>query len=474
MTQTTLALRARVRQTSNLILTMHLLASAALTGCATEPPRIALPTPRPLGAALPAYTAPETAVYPTSKAATASEGAELSTDPEGAIALHDALAAALLRNPDLAAFSWEIRVREARALQAGLLPNPELALEVENIGGSGDFNGADQAETTIALGQLIELGGKRMKRRRVAELDAALAGWDYEVRRIDVFADVARAFVELLAAQERLRLTDELLGLADKSLDSVTLQVQAGAASPVERTRAEVTRATQALERRSAEAELAASRARLAATWGGRKSLYDEAVGDLFAVAAPPTREEITQRLDANPELARWVQEIELREAIVELEDAQRIPDPVAGVGVRRFEESNDTALVFGVSMPLQIFDRNQGARLAARRDLSKARHQRMALEVSVQTAVEIVIQDLAASYHEVVTLREQVLPKAERAYRDVRHGYLRGLFRYLDVLDAQRSLFELRSRELDALETYHSAVAEVERLTGTPIQGQP
>jgi cobalt-zinc-cadmium efflux system outer membrane protein len=50
----------------------------------------------------------------------------------------------------------------------------------------------------------------------------------------------------------------------------------------------------------------------------------------------------------------------------------------------------------------------------------------------------------------------------------------LRGLFRYQDVLDAQRSLFELRSRELDVLRVYHSAVSEVERLTGTPIQGRP
>jgi len=372
------------------------------------------------------------------------------------------------------AFSWEVRVREARALQAGLLPNPDLSIEVENAGGSGDFKGADQAETTLALGQLIELGGKRTKRRRVAELEASLAGWDYEVRRVEVFAQVARAFTSLLAAQERLRLADELFQLTNQALDSVARQVEAGAASSVERTRAEVAVATQTLERRSAEAELAAARARLAATWGGRRALFDEAEGDLFTVAAPPPRETILARVDANPELARWVQEIELRKAVVALEDAQRIPDPVASVGVRRLEESNDTVLVFGVTMPLQVFDRNQGLRLAARRDLTKARHQRLAAEVGVETDLEVAIQELSASYQEVETLRGQVLPKAERAYRDVRQGYLQGRFRYLDVLDAQRNLFELRSREIDALQAYHSSVADVERLTGTPLQARP
>ncbi|MFQ5699381.1 MAG: TolC family protein [Myxococcota bacterium] len=443
-----------------------LLAGAALAGCALAPRAIEPPSPRPLGAALPVYSAPQAVSDPAPM--------EPGPEPQGVITLRDALAAALLRNPDLAAFAWEVRVREARALQAGLRPNPELALEVENVGGSGDFGGTDQAETTLALGQLIELGGKRMKRRRVAELDATLAGWDYEVRRVDVFAQVARAFAALLAAQERLHLRDELVGLASKSLESVTRQVEAGAASPVERTRAEVTLETQALERRTAEADLAAARARLAATWGSRRALYDRAEGDLFAIVAPPSREQITRRLDTNPELARWVDEIERRKAVVALEDAQRIPDPVASAALRRLEESNDTALVFGVSVPLQVFDRNQGARIAARRDLTKARHQRMAAEVSVRTALEVVLQELGASYQQVTTLRKRVLPKAARAYRDVRRGYLRGLFRYLDVLDAQRSLFELRSRELDALQTYHSAIAEVERLTGTPIQGRP
>jgi len=474
MPQKSLAFQGRTRRTPPAILTLSLLVSAGLAGCTTAPRRIEPPAPRPLGAALPVYAATEAAASPGPPTVAPDPTALPSVAPEGAITLRDALAAALLGNPDLAAFAWEVRVREARALQAGLLPNPELSIEVENVAGSGDFRRTRQAETTLALGQLIELGGKRAKRLRIAELDAALAGWDYETRRVEVFAAVVRAFAELLAAQERLRLSDELLDLAKKSLESVARQVRAGAASPVERTRAEVTLATQDLERRSAEAALAAARARLAASWGGRDARYEEAKGDLFAVVAPPSREEITRRLEANPELARWVQEIELRKAVVELEDAQRIPDPVASAAVRRLEESNDTALVFGVSLPLQVFDRNQGARLAARRDLTKARHQRRAVEVGVRAALAVVIQELGASYQEVVTLREQVLPKAELAYRDVRRGYLRGLFRYLDVLDAQRSLFELRSRELDALQTYHSAVAEVERLTGTPIQGRP
>src|SRR5262245_21813874 len=106
--------------------------------------------------------------------------------PSGAVSLEDALAAALLHNPELATYPFEIRAEEARALQEGLLPNPSLSTEVENFGrfgGGGD--GVEKAQTTVSLTQLFELGGKRTKRRSLAKLDSEIAGWDYERARLD-------------------------------------------------------------------------------------------------------------------------------------------------------------------------------------------------------------------------------------------------------------------------------------------------
>lgn len=440
------------------------LAVFVLLGCATAPPVIEQPAPRPLGATLPAYAA---AAAPVS----GPEPVPLVEEPQAVIDLRDALAAALLGNPELAAFSWEVRAGEARALQAGLRPNPELDLELENVAGSGDFTGTDAVETTLQLGQLIELGGKRVKRRRVAELDATLAGWDYEVRRLAVFSEVVRAFADVLAAQEQLRLGRELLDLANESLESVARQVGAGATSPVERTRAQVGVSSREIEQRRAEAVLAAARLRLAATWGSREARYEEARGELQEIEPPPVLPELVAQLDQSPEIARWVEEIELREAVVALEDAQRVPDVVASAGVRRLEESNDTALVVGASVPFPVFDRNQGARLAARRELAKARHLQRGARVQVETGLRIAHAELTSSYQEVTALHERALPQADEAYRGIRQGYLRGLFRYVDVLDAQRTLFELRSQELDALRIYHGAIAELERLTGMPLR---
>ena len=123
--------------------------------------------------------------------------------------MRQALSLALVKNPELAAFSWEVRAREARALQASLLPNPEIEVELENFGGSGDVGGFEQTESTLLLRQLIELGGKRRKRTHVAALESDLAAWDFEIKRLDVFTQVTQFFVGVVSAQERVALNTE-------------------------------------------------------------------------------------------------------------------------------------------------------------------------------------------------------------------------------------------------------------------------
>jgi cobalt-zinc-cadmium efflux system outer membrane protein len=167
-----------------------LLAGVALGGAL--PIRAQSPERNPLGADLPAFVAPASAAEAPSAAP---------PEPSGILRLQDALALALLRNAGLAADSYELRAREAALLQAGALPNPTQSLELEDVAGTGEFSGVDQAQTTLLLGQLIELGGKRAARIEVAAAERDLAAFGYEVRRIDVLAGTAGAFVDVLAAQ---------------------------------------------------------------------------------------------------------------------------------------------------------------------------------------------------------------------------------------------------------------------------------
>ena len=133
----------------------------------------------------------------------------LTTEPAGALTLEEARSRALAASPELESGASEVRAREAHARQAGLPPNPELRTDLENVGGTGDRESFEETETTVRLSQRIELGGKRGKRRRVAELGQTLAGWDLEATKLAVVANATKAFVHALAAEARLRLAGD-------------------------------------------------------------------------------------------------------------------------------------------------------------------------------------------------------------------------------------------------------------------------
>lgn len=441
---------------------------AASFACALAPPTTSPPDRRPLGRELATHAAPAPRpVGPVGRAAP-------EPTAQGTLTLEEALALALAHSPELAASSWEVRRREGRALQADLLPNPELEAEVEDFAGTGTLSGFDASEATLLLAQRLETAGKRPKRARAARIGTDVAAWEHEARRLWIHSAVVRAFANVLAAQERVALTEELLGVARSSVEAVARLVSAGATPPVERTRAELEVGAVRVDLAVARRTLEAARAELAATWGSRRPGFERVAGELSRIVEPPPADTLRAWLARNPVLLGWDREIERREAVLALEEARRIPDVTVAAGVRRLQEVDDTALVVGFSVPIPVFDRNQGERAAARSDRNKARHERHAAEARLAAELEGAYQELSARYEEVAELRESILPRAAEAFEGVRRGYAQGLFRNVDVLDAQRRLFELRLREIEALRAYHAAGAELERLTGTPLGSDP
>jgi outer membrane protein, heavy metal efflux system len=437
-----------------------LLGPLVLAACALGPLG-ARPLPRPLGVEYgsnPPLSGPDGDAEPTDAL------------PRGVIDLDDALAAALRRSPGLAAFGWEVRASEARALQAGLVPNPESEIEVEDFGGTGSARGTQETETTLRIFQSLELGGKRAKRYGLAAAEYTLSGWDYEARRLDVISETRKAFVSVLAAQQRLALADELVALGEAVIASIEDRVRLGASSPVDVTRADVTLATSRLERERIAAELDVARLALAATWGETLASFERAEGALTAEPEPPSLEQLLPLAEQNPDLARWADEVRRREAAVGLEESKRIPDLTVGPGYRRIGDDNGFVVSLGV--PLPLFDRNQGGIAEAHHLLAKAEQERRAAELRVRTDLGSAHRRASAAFQQAERLRAEILPRAEQALRESRESYQRGRFSYLEVLDAERTLFELREQSLEALEAYDAALAEIERLTGEAVSG--
>lgn len=396
--------------------------------------------------------------------------------PGGLVTLKQAFARALMHNPDLKAYSQEVRAREAETLQAGLMPNPALEVQVEDLSRNNVGSGKP-SQSTFLLSQKLELGGKRGLREKAASLNRDLSGWDFQVARANVLNEVSRAFVDTLAAQENLKLMQELMRNAEEVKRTVSERVRVGKVSPIEETKAGVAQAETRMEWERALRDLKAARIRLASAWGGAGDPVDGVIGDLYAIRQIPTLETLEGIVAENPDVARWVTEIAHRQAVVDREKANAIPNLTVSGGLRRIEDAEDTTVVLGFSVPLAIFDRNQGTVRSAIDQLSRAESQQRSAKVKANAALGQAYEALSLAERELSLLNRDILPGARQTFDAVSEGYRFGKFSLLHVLDSQQTLFRARTQHIQALARFHQAAADIERLIGTPLKalnGEP
>jgi len=386
--------------------------------------------------------------------------------------LQQASQLALEHNPRLATFSWELKAREAGVSQAGLLPNPELSFEIENFAGSNEESGFGASEQTLRVSQLIELGGKRSKRRQLAGHQRDSSAWAWRAARMETLAEVERAFVDVLAAQERLALAEELAGVGKTALQTVEKQLLAGAVSSIEKYRAEVSLAASLIALQRHRAELASARKRLAATWGSGSDTFSQADGQLSAAPpALPPLERLQQLAEQAPALVRWESELAQRRSQLALAESRSTPDLTITGGPRWSRESGNRAFVFELSTPLPIFDRNRAGTLEAQRRLAKAVQEQRAASLRARTGLATAYESLASTRAAVISLRDEVLPLAHNAFEGATTAYRRGVYSYLELVDARKTLFSLRSEYIDTLAAYRAATVDVELLVGSSLE---
>lgn len=395
----------------------------------------------------------------------------LAADAPAALTLRQAVAAALETNPDLKTFSYSLKAQQARGDQAALRPAPTLSIEVGNALGSGELKKFDAAETTFSLSQVIELGDKR--ERRIDAARFGLKGVDIErqAAQLDVLAEVVRRFIHVASSQQQLELTQQATELSRKTVEAVKRRVD-GAKSP----EAELHRANVALRRaeidlRHAEHELLASRRKLAAMWGDPEATFGPVEVDLYRMPVPAEFDTLIARLQVNPDFTRFASEARLRDAEVRLAQAQRTPDIQVFGGVRRFEATGDHGFVVGLSMPL--FSGRQSAPGVAEAEALRGsvEARRDAAFVKARAQVFAQYQELRHAIAETEILQRDILPQMEKALQQTQYAYDRGRYSYLELVEGQRAFLEVKRALIEAAANAQTFQAEIERLTGEPLQ---
>lgn len=385
---------------------------------------------------------------------------EAAAQVQAPLTREEALRRVLADDPTIAAADAARRAADASVRQAGRWNNPTLEVQRENFGGAGAYSGAGRAETTYSLRQPLELGGDRGARRRIAESDRDVARIGAGLQRLDVVEQVEHAFIDAQAAEATLVVAEERLATARDLASAVERRVQAARDPFMASSRAQARLAEAEIEVESARRSAITARNTLASYWNGP--------GD-FTVELP-SFDDLNHAQPGNtqsPDLRLAEAQEGRADAEFRLERARRIPDVDLQAGVREFNESDESAVVVGIAVPLQLWDRNGDNILRARAERDRARLQREAFGRTVARQRAALVNQIETARIEVQGLDARVIPSSDEALRFARDGYVRGAFSYIDVLEAQRALSEARLRRIQALRSHHRALASLERLSG-------
>lgn len=379
------------------------------------------------------------------------------------LSLAKAIELALEGNPEVAAAKRQWEATEGQVLQGRSRPNPELAYSLEDT----------RSKTRTQSWQLnlpVELGGKRAARTKAAEKTREQAQAQLAELQATVRANVAAAYFDVLTAQERLVLARDSAALAKSSTDTVSKRVAAGKVSPVEESKARVAEAGVRVELAQAASEQRNALSRLFALLGRIDAPYTVLEGKAENLPSVPSLADLQPLISSAPGVVLARIEVDRRKALTALEQSKRVPDVTVSVGMQRSNETQRNVLLFGVSVPLPVFDRNQGNLLEALKLEDKARDELQAASVRLHSEVAQARERLSTIIAEVQSLKQDVLPGAKSAYDAATIGFENGKFNFLEVLDAQRTYFTAKSQYLKALGEAHRAAADIDRLLGASM----
>ncbi|MFZ1685606.1 MAG: TolC family protein [Candidatus Zixiibacteriota bacterium] len=374
----------------------------------------------------------------------------------------EALQMVLATHPDISGARAQVASAWGRLQQSRSQPNPQLSIDLEDFGRKG---ASSPAQTTFGVEQPIELFGKRSGRRAVAEAELTSQKYAAQQTMLDLYRSTSIAFVTALGSQTSVQIFRQRLELAMKFEEAVGVKVTDGAVSKAELLRAQSASRLAEIDLSSAEAIARQDRLALSALWSSSESNFrlEGSLEDLLVNIPDDTQ----LSLDDNPELKSLQEQIKVREADINLARSMGKPDISVGAGYRRLHDEGSNSYLVWTSIPLPIFNRNRGSVAEATANVDLARAELASTRQRLESRLRQLTISLTVRRNQIAELREKVVPPAKQAMEDIDMAYRMGSQPYINVLDAQRTLFELEGEVIDALVAGAQATVEIEQLLG-------
>ena len=361
-------------------------------------------------------------------------------------------------NPTLRQAKAEIRAAKARQQQSGLLPNPSLGYTGDEIRG-GSVGGGKQG---FFVEQTIVTGGKLGLNRAVFGNEAKLAEMEAEEQKIRVQSAVKLAFLRVLAAQELLDARRDLAMIAQDAVETQRRLENTGQADDTEVLEAEVEAQRMRMMARMQENSLREEWRGLAAVMGQADLPLAVVSGDLEKDWPELNEEQAVEAIAKQSPAIRIAETAEMRAQTI-LIRAKR--EPIPDLQIRGGLEYNHETLgsvpfakgwegLAELSAQIPVFNRNQGATAAARAEIDRAEQEKKRIALTLRERAASVVDQYANARLMAVEYRDEILPRAKKAYSLMVDKYGQMLASHPRVLDSQRKLYELQIEYIVALES--------------------
>jgi len=385
--------------------------------------------------------------------------------------LNDAILIGLGNNPYLKASGMEISAFKASALQAKLYPNPEIGVDLENMFGSGNYGGLSGSENTFYVTQDFVLSSRLTTGRDAELLKSDIAAWDLEHERLLVITEIRKAFTRISSLQHQNKLNKQLLKVSLDFQKNLERRIKVGKVSPAEASRASLISTSLEIKIQNTDMQYQSEIQNLKALIGMPKIDFSSVEFSCNLEYQIPQLPELKKLIKNSPSYNQFRIDLKRAETEIKLEEAKAIPDLSLSLGYRRINETSDNVMIMGASIPINIFDNNKGNIQKAKIKADQTKYKYSGLRNSYEARLYLIVNRIKALEIMIQKLENESLPKARNAFEIINKGNLVGRFTVLDVLDSQRSLYELESQFVNAVSEYNRNVIELEALTLTKFK---
>ncbi len=372
-------------------------------------------------------------------------------------------------SPLLKTANAAIHSAKGQLLQSHTYPNPSINVSAENIAGSGQYKRFESAETTVSLAQPIPLGGKRIADQNVQQGLINLSQSELITTQSKLYILLGERYVNVLYAQNWLHSTDKLVRIDGSIIVTLKRKLHAGSGSPLDLLTAQIQLSQAKIARAIANHKLHAAWKRLTLLMGQSHLKY-RGVMDKGLPHQLSNYNKLYLALINSPTWKTQVVKTNIAYKRIILAKKRIWPDLTVAIGARHFADTHDNSVVADFSLPLPVYDQNQGNIASRLADYNAALFKQQQILIELKSQLVTLYQIAQSTQLQANMISHQILPKAQQAVNLAKNGYFQGRYPYVTLANAQATLLTADKEYWQAHANFDKALVEINGLLGKGI----